>query len=126
MTARLLASTLVFLVLVPACDDGTIEPPPTTQWDLEDGWSVRFIRWDDIPIDTTDVFISQSDASVLFLDVMLGRTDTIATGEIVADTIMCSDMYNVGISKIFIDHDRHMHSETPAVDNDLKYLEFVR
>jgi len=72
-------------------------------------------------MDTSYLNIVQSNTQVFFKE----GIDTISTGIIKTDTICCSDMWGVGISKIFIDDDDHMHSETPNLEI-LKMLYFKR
>ena len=118
---RLLSLLLlpVIFALVQGCEKPTLVVPQTE--DLSGYWDVHHIRYDSALVRTTNVFISQSADSVWFLE----AADTISTGVIVADTIRCSDMYYLGISRIFIDDKSHMRSETPLAEY-YKYLQFVR
>jgi len=110
---------VITLVLLTGCKkDKVVGPKP---WDLAGNWDVYHVRYDNVVMDTNYVSIFQSDENVCFLE----EADTISTGLIVGDTIRCSDMYQIGISRIFIDDEDHMHSETPACEI-YKCLDFVR
>jgi len=110
---------LLVLALIPACEKPTLVVPQ--RGDLSGPWDVYHIKFDETLVRTTDLFITQSGDSVYFLE----ESDTISTGIIVADTIRCSDMYYLGISRIFIDDDSHMHSERPLAEY-YKRLDFIR
>ena len=118
---RLLSLLLlpVIFALVQGCEKPTLVVPQTE--DLSGYWDVHHIRYDGALVRTTNVFISQSGDSVWFLE----AADTISTGVIVAETIRCSDMYYLSISRIFIDDNSHMHSEPPLAEY-YKRLDFVR
>ena len=107
------------LALIPGCEQPTLVVPEPGG--LNGYWDVRCIKFDDTLIRTTNVYITQSGDGVYFLE----ESDTISTGIIVADTIRCSDMYYLGISRIFIDDNSHMHSEPPLAEY-YKRLDFVR
>jgi hypothetical protein len=119
MRAKSLIVLVIALALFQGCEKPTLVVPQTE--DLSGYWDVHHIRYDGALVRTTNVFISQSGDSVWFLE----EADTISTGVIVADTIRCTDMYYLGISRIFIDDNSHMHSEPPLAEY-YKRLDFVR
>jgi hypothetical protein len=119
MRTRKLFPLLIFSALLHGCEKPTLVVPQPG--DLSGFWDVYHIKFDETLVRTTDLFITQSGDSVWFLE----AADTISTGIIVADTIRCSDIYYLGISRIFIDDNSHMHSEPPLAEY-YKRLDFVR
>jgi hypothetical protein len=109
---------LIFFIISCKQDSTILEP---AGWNLNGNWDVFHIRFDDVIIDTSYLNIVQSNTHVFFKE----GIDTISIGIIQTDTICCSDMWGVGISKIFIDDDDHMRSETPNLEI-LKMLYFKR
>jgi hypothetical protein len=112
---------LLWAILFPTqgCEKPTLVVPQPE--DLSGYWDVHHIKFDETRIRTTNVLIVQSVDSVWFVE----AGDTISTGVIVADTIRCSDLYFLGISRIFIDYSSHLHSELPLAEY-YKRLDFVR
>jgi hypothetical protein len=119
MRTRKLFLLLIFSALLHGCEKPTLVVPQAG--DLSGFWDVYHIKFDETLVRTTDLFITQSGDSVWFLE----ESDTVSTGIIVADTIRCSDMYYLGISRIFIEENSHMHSERPLAEY-YKRLDFVR
>lgn len=119
MGIRSLSLLVIVFVLFQGCQKDKVTGAKPR--DLGGNWDVYHIRYDNVVMDTTYVSLFQSDENVSFWE----EGNTISTGIIVGDTIRCSDMYNLGISRIFIDDEYHMHSETPACE-PYKCLDFVR
>ena len=116
----LIIGIFIFLILILSCGQVT-SILELHEWNLNGDWEVLYVRFDNVIIDTTYLEIIQSDNHVLFCK----ELEIISTGMIQTDTIYCSDMLRVGISRIFIDDHNHMHSETPALEI-LKMLSFIR
>jgi hypothetical protein len=119
MRPRHLLLLLAFLVPISGCEKPTLMVPQPE--DLSGYWDVYHIKFDETLIRTTNVLILQSVDSVWFVE----TGDTISTGIVVADTIRCSDLYFLGISRIFIDDSSHLHSELPLAEY-YRRLDFVR
>jgi hypothetical protein len=111
---------LILFILILSCGQVSYILEPH-EWNLNGDWEVLYIRFDDVIIDTTYLEILQSNNHVFFCKGL----EIISTGIIQTDTIYCSDMLRVGISRIFIDDNNHMHSETPTLEI-LKMLSFIR
>ena len=99
--------------------DGVIDGVPT--WNLQGQWEVSNVRYDEVVIGTYDITIEQAADSVEFVR----SEETISTGVILEDTIFCSDWDGHGISRIFIDSNTSMHSETPQVEY-LNRVDFLK
>ncbi|MBD3225119.1 MAG: hypothetical protein GF313_10350 [Caldithrix sp.] len=119
MKMYLMAGLTGLFLICGACQISSVSVPQAQS--LNGSWRVHHIRWDNVIIDTTYLDLRQHNSHVIFLE---GR-DTLSTGTLVKDTIYCTDMYNAGISRIFVDNARHMHSELPALEY-LRMLEFFR
>ena len=111
-------STLMFFIT--GCKkDGVNDGVPT--WNLQGQWEVSDVRFDGVVIRTYDITIEQAGDSVEFVR----SEETISTGVILGDTIFCSDWDGYGISRIFIDSDTSMYSETPQVEY-LSRVDFLK
>ena len=110
----------ILFIFILSCGQ-TVSILESHKWNLNGDWEVLYVRYDNVIIDTTYLEIIQSDHHVLFCK----ELEIISTGMIQTDTIYCSDMLRVGISRIFIDDKDHMHSETPDLEI-LKMLSFIR
>ena|GEM_PF-2080422 len=114
---RVLAIIMVTIFPLLSCGQRhVIEPtegPGLTLGYLSGDWDVYHIWFTNVVSDTTSLTIFHVETHVCFVE----STDTISTGTVVDDTIRCTDMYGLGISKIFIDDADHMHSELPMCES---------
>jgi hypothetical protein len=80
-----------------------------TTYDLQGTWEVSDIGFDNSVVRTYHITIEQTDSSVKFVR----EGETISTGIISGETLVCSDWDGYGIWKIYIDDETTMHSEVP-------------
>ena len=92
---------------------GPVENTEPAPGYLSGDWDVHHLDFRNVVFDTSAITIFHIEAQVAFVE----STDTISTGTVIADTIRCSDMYGLGISRIFIDDADHMHSELPMCES---------
>ena len=76
---------------------------------LDGRWIVYHVRFDDKIIRLNMVNIIQQNDTVLFID----QRDTISNGIIIADTIFCDDIYELGIREIYLIKNDYLVSRTP-------------
>jgi hypothetical protein len=90
-------------------------------WDLEGRWTISEVSHEGTVIFSYRVYIDQHGNQV---DIERGD-EVLSEGFISDDRIYCEDWYHYDVERIYIDSERHMHSERadhPQVD----YLEFDR
>ncbi|MBD3184543.1 hypothetical protein GF312_19830 [Candidatus Poribacteria bacterium] len=92
-----------------------------TAYDLQGVWEVSDIGFDNSVVRTYQITIEQTGSSVKFIR----DGETISTGIISGETLVCGDWNGYGISKIYIDDETSMHSEVPQ-NEFLNRLDFKK
>lgn len=108
------------MLVFTGCDDDDWDEF-WSDWDLEGRWTISEVSHEGPVIFTYEVYIDQHGYDV---DIERGG-QRLSDGFISGDRIYCGDWYDYDIERIYIDSERHMHSnqaEHPQVD----HLEFER
>ena len=91
------------------------------QPDLNGSWDVYHLWFSNTIVDTSFIEILHEETQVWFIE----DSQILSHGTITNDTIICEDIYHVGISKIYIITEDSLISEKPGIE-ELEALIFLR